>query len=129
DPSSDGHLVGYLVEVGDPCEIYEYDIDGVAVSDFVTPDYYDENAEAGTLLDFLARLGAPYEVPDGCYISWVDPEDQNWHQKQTDGSFARSRRKIDPKRNPRDDRDDALGGDEKAGRHELSKIRAAYCQK
>src|SRR5207302_3465332 len=29
DPASDGHNVGYLVEVGDPCEIYSYSINGV----------------------------------------------------------------------------------------------------
>src|SRR5215472_5428878 len=37
DPSSDGHQVFYLVEVGDPCEVSSYDIGGVAVSDFVLP--------------------------------------------------------------------------------------------
>jgi hypothetical protein len=35
DPSSDGHQVEYLVEVGDPCEVFAYQINGVAVSDFV----------------------------------------------------------------------------------------------
>lgn len=34
DPSSDGHLVSYLEEVGDPCEVFSYTIDSIAVSDF-----------------------------------------------------------------------------------------------
>src|SRR5262249_30559521 len=32
--------VRYLVEVCDPCRSFHYVIDGVEVSDFVTPDYY-----------------------------------------------------------------------------------------
>jgi hypothetical protein len=47
DPASDGHLIAYLVEVGDPCEVFSYPIGDVAVSDFVTPDYYDPKAAAG----------------------------------------------------------------------------------
>jgi hypothetical protein len=128
DPNSDGHLVNYLVEVGDPCEIYDYSINGVAVSDFVTPEFYNANAAAGTDLDFLTRLSKPYEVPAGCYISWIDPEDSRWHQKQVDGTFVRSARKADPKANPRDDRDAALGDDDGL-RHDISRIRREYVPK
>jgi hypothetical protein len=128
DPSSDGHLVNYLVEVGDPCEIYEYSINAVAVSDFVTPEFYNANASAGTEVDFLSRLSKPYEVPAGCYISWIEPEDGRWHQKQVDGTFVRSARKADPQANPRDDRDQALGDDD-GRRHDVSRIRKEYTPK
>lgn len=110
DPSSDGHLVAYLLEVGDPCEIYSYSIGGMKVSDFVTPDYYDANAPAGTRLDHLGRLKRPLEVPRGCYLSWIDPEDGRWHQRTPDGTFIKADREVDPHRNPRDDRDLAFGG-------------------
>jgi hypothetical protein len=125
DPKSDGHLVQYLVEVGDPCEIYEYKIDGVAVSDFVTPEYYDESATAAPL-DFLGRLSRPFAVPKGCYISWEDPLDGRWHQKTPEGKFTTGRASIHARRNPREDRDKAFGPEVESARHDLPGIRATY---
>ena len=77
DPNSDGHQVFYLVEVGDPCEVSSYDIDGVAVSDFIRPSFYDPSA-AGPV-DFLQKLHGPLprKVPRACYVSWLDPRDGN----------------------------------------------------
>ena len=121
DPHSDHHRVHYLVEIADPCEVWAYSIEGVAVSDFVTPEYYNAGAEAGTSFDHLGRLKSALEVPRGCYISWIDPEDGRWHQKQVDGSFVTAKQKTHPTRNPRDDRDRAFGND--PGRHDLSAIR------
>ena len=123
DPHSDHHRVHYLVEVADPCETWAYSIEGVAVSDFVTPEYYNADAEPGTPFDHLGRLKHAYEVPRGCYISWIDPEDGRWHQKDVDGSFITARQQIHPTRNPREDRDRAFGSDPQ--RHDLSAIRAA----
>src|SRR5207248_9229881 len=40
--------VGYLVEICDPCQVFHYTIDGVRVSNFVTPDYYRPAAPIGT---------------------------------------------------------------------------------
>lgn len=126
DPNSDGHMVSYLVEVGDPCEVYSYLIGGVAVSDFITPEYYDTAAPAGTSFDFLNRLNAPLEVPPGCYISWQDPQDGRWHQKQPDGTFITAQARIDSKANPRDDRDAAFGEEEGRTRHDVLPLIAAY---
>ena len=123
DPHSDHHQVRYLVEVCDPCEVWSYDIQNVAVSDFITPEYYNAHAAAGTSMDYLGRLSTPLEVPRGCYISWIDPADRRWHQKTPDGSFVRATSEIHPHRNPRDDRDQAFGDDPK--RHDLFAIRAA----
>jgi hypothetical protein len=126
-PSSDGHLVNYLVEVADPCEVYEYSISGIAVSDFVTPEYYNPHPTTGAEFDFMRRLTKPLQVPPGCYISWIDPEDGQWHQKQPDGTFTRSHEKASPTNNPRDDRDHAFRDDET--RHDLPAIRAAFAQR
>ena len=72
DPAvNDGHLVNYLVEVGDPCEVYSYLIGSIAVSDFVTPEYYDPNAPQGTRFDFLNDLAAPFEVPRRVLPFWA----------------------------------------------------------
>lgn len=121
DPDSDGHPVDYLVEVADPCEVYTYEIDGVTVSDFVTPEYYNSQAEGR--VDDLGRLRGPFDVPDGCYISWMDPTDNRWHQKRPDGSFVTAAVPVHPDRNPRDDRDTAFSDPE---RHDVAAILAAY---
>lgn len=126
DPASDGHQVQYLVEVGDPCEVFSYSINGVDVSDFITQEFYDTNATNGTLFDFLGRLTQALDVPQGCYISWLDPQDGRWHQKQTDGSFITARQKANPKLTPRDQRDSAFSDEENKSRHDLLAIRRKY---
>jgi hypothetical protein len=126
DPDSDGHLVSYLVEVGDPCEIHSYSILNVEVSDFVTQQYYNPHAVPFESLDFMTRLHKPYEVPLGCYISWEDPLDRRWHQKNTSGEFVTSEKEIDFKDNPRRNRDLAFGPEEEKIRHDLPKLLKAY---
>jgi hypothetical protein len=74
-------------------------------------------------VDFLGRLPGPYDVPPGCYISWIDPMDQRWHQKTPQGLFTRAPKPIDNTKDPREDRDSAFGDEERAGRHRLSEIR------
>jgi hypothetical protein len=105
-PPADGRarrcLLRYLVEVCAPCQSFHYVIDGVEVSDFVTPDYYRAD---GTALDFLRLLRRPLEVRPGCSLSWQDPRDGHWHQHRPDGTVRRSGEPSDPLRNPREDRD------------------------
>lgn len=117
-PGIGSHLthrrVKYLVEVCDPCLVFHYVIDGVEVSDFVTPDYYRTD---GTAVDFLRLLRQPLEVRPGCSLSWQDPDDGHWHQLRADGTLARSPRRVDPARSARQDRERAFPGD--AGRHAL----------
>ncbi|HXJ15494.1 MAG TPA: hypothetical protein VNH19_24740 [Candidatus Limnocylindrales bacterium] len=126
DPASDGHQVQYLVEVGDPVEVFAYQINGVSLSDFITPEYYDLNAAPGTSYDFLNQLQSALEVPAGCYISWFDPQDGRWHQKQPDGSFITAQAKANFEKNPRDERDAAFTDDENATRHDQLRIRSRY---
>jgi len=126
DPNSDGHQVQYLVEVGDPVEVFAYQINGVSLSDFITPEFYDLNAAPGTSYDFLNQLQSALEVPAGCYISWLDPQDGRWHQKQPDGSFITARAKADLKKSPRDERDTAFTDAENTSRHDLLQIRSRY---
>lgn len=125
DPSQEPHYVRYLVEIADPCEVFAYTINGVPVSDFVTEDYYNEFAGPGASFDLLGRLGRPFEVPEGCYISWVD-DDGFWHQKTPDGLFTRSRGKVDSRKTLRQDRDGAFGGEADAERHRLAAIRRRF---
>jgi hypothetical protein len=120
-PGAAAHRVNYLVEVCDPCERFRYEISGVGVSDFVTPDYYRADAAPGTAFDFLRELGSPLELPRGGYLAWVDPVDRRWHQRRPDLAFVTSTAPINPARNPRADRDRAFPED--AGRHDIPALR------
>jgi len=127
DPKSDGHLVNYLVEVGDPCETFSYTIDNIKVTDFVTHDYYLANTNGP--YDFMGQLSKPFEVPpEGCYISWQDPKDGHWHQKTPEGKFIDGG-SIDSKKNPREDRDSSFGEEEDERRHNLQKVLSTHQRK
>jgi len=63
-------LVNYLVEVCDPCEDSTYEINGVTVSDFVTPGYYDTRGTSPAPYSFLGRVQSPLGVLEGGSIAW-----------------------------------------------------------
>jgi hypothetical protein len=75
---------GYLVEACDPCEDdkYGYSINGVPVSDFITPHYYDPLVTPGTRYSFTGAIKAPRQILPGGYISWVNNEADEWQQLQ-----------------------------------------------
>ena len=66
----------YLVEACDPCEAddYSYAIQGIAVSDFLTPHFYDPVQTPGTRYSFTGAIKAPRQILPGGYISWVNQE-------------------------------------------------------
>jgi hypothetical protein len=85
EPAAAARPVHYLVEIADPCEPVSYMINGVQVSDFVTPAYYGGGRGP---FDLLGRLSRPLEVPPGGSLSWVDPYDRRWHRKRPDGEIV-----------------------------------------
>jgi hypothetical protein len=66
----------YLVEACDPCEgnQYAYSIQGIAVSDFITPHFYDPVVTSGTRYSFGGNIKKPRQLLPGGYISFVDPQ-------------------------------------------------------
>jgi hypothetical protein len=72
----------YLVEACDPCEAedFAYLIQGVPVTDFLTPHFYDPVAVAGTRYSFTGALTKPRDVEPGGYVSWVNPENDRVEQ-------------------------------------------------
>jgi hypothetical protein len=74
----------YLVEACDPCEAdnYGYSIQGVAVSDFITPHFYDPVTVSGTRYSFTGAIKAPRQILPGGYISYVNQETNKWQQIQ-----------------------------------------------
>jgi hypothetical protein len=73
---------GYLVEACDPCEdnSYAYTINGVAVSDFITPHFYDPMVTPGTRYSFTGAIKGPRQILPGGYISWVNAQIDEWQQ-------------------------------------------------
>jgi hypothetical protein len=76
------HPVRYLVQVCDPCEdrANAYEVDGVVVSDFCTPDFWDSTAKEGRF-SFTGAVRRPRQVLRGGYLSWQDPATREWWQK------------------------------------------------
>jgi hypothetical protein len=74
--------VHYLVEVCDPCEDSKcaYYINGVLVSDFYTPDYFDPAVSPGKHYSFKGSLTKPRQILKNGYLSWYSPKDHKWHQ-------------------------------------------------
>jgi hypothetical protein len=66
----------YLVEACDPCEAdnFGYGIQGVAVSDFLTPHFYEPTVTPGTRYSFTGAIKAPRQILPGGYISWVNQQ-------------------------------------------------------
>ncbi|HWG19624.1 MAG TPA: hypothetical protein VG225_03775 [Terracidiphilus sp.] len=79
----DGHSqYAYLVEACDPCQgdLHAYPIHGIAVSDFITPHYYDPIATPGARYSFTGAVKHPRQVLPGGYLSWVNHRNNRWQQ-------------------------------------------------
>ncbi len=74
--------VNYLVEVCDPCEdaSFAYSINGILVSDFYTPNYFDPQKVNGIRYSFTGSLTEPREIKKNGYLSWQDPISKQWFQ-------------------------------------------------
>jgi hypothetical protein len=75
-PKPDQGRVLVLVEVSDPSEAtqFGYTVNGVLVSDFYTPRFFDPVSSQGVQYSFTGAITKPRQVLDGGYISWWDPE-------------------------------------------------------
>jgi hypothetical protein len=75
--------VEYLVEVCDPSEdsAFSYRSNGVIVSDFYTPNFFDPVTVAGTRYSFTGAIKKPRQVLKGGYLSWHDPVKDEWWQQ------------------------------------------------
>jgi hypothetical protein len=72
----------YVVEVCDPSEDdpFGYTIDGVLVSDFYTPHYFDPVAASGVRYSFTGAITRPRDVLPNGYLSWIDPASEEIQQ-------------------------------------------------
>src|SRR3954469_955111 len=84
--------VEFLVEACDPCEAsqFAYTIDGVLVSDFITPSYYDPRRTTAARYSFTGSITRPRQILRGGYISWWDPPSNHvWQQTWFEGNAPR----------------------------------------
>jgi len=82
EPIAGFSRVVYLVEVCDPCEAdkYAYEVNGIRLSDFITPHYYDPNGPTGVQYSFRGSVKEPHTVLEGGYVSFGNPVDNHWYQ-------------------------------------------------
>jgi hypothetical protein len=75
--------VEFLVEVCDPCEAADlaYTVNGVLVSDFYTPHFFDPTDSPGTRYSYTGALTKARQVLRGGYLSWHDPASDHWWQE------------------------------------------------
>jgi hypothetical protein len=75
--------VNFLVEVCDPCEssACAYTINGIQVSDFYTPQYFDPLPSDGVRYSYSGKLKAPRQVLKDGYLSWYVPKTKQWWQR------------------------------------------------
>jgi hypothetical protein len=81
-PKPDQGRVDFLVEVCDPSESadFGYTSNGILVSDFYTPHFFDPIQAAGVRYSFTGAITEPREVLKDGYLSWHDPVSDHWWQ-------------------------------------------------
>lgn len=74
--------VEFLVEVADPSEDddFGYTSNGILVSDFYTPHYFDPQVAPGVRYSFTGAIKEPRQVLRGGYLSWHEPVSDHWWQ-------------------------------------------------
>jgi hypothetical protein len=82
-PKLDQGRVLFLVEVCDPSEDARnaYSVNGVLVSDFYTPEFFDPIVAPAVRYSFTGAIREPRDVLEGGYLSWMLPESREWWQE------------------------------------------------
>ncbi|HXK26401.1 MAG TPA: hypothetical protein VMS55_27305 [Myxococcota bacterium] len=82
-PKRDQGRVSFLVEVCDPSEAadFAYSVNGVMVSDFYTPAFFDPVTADGVRYSFTSAIREPRDVLPGGYLTWQDAETEDWWQE------------------------------------------------
>jgi hypothetical protein len=68
----------YFRENADPVEAYEYNIDGVQVSDFITPQWFVKDSTLK--LDYTGQCTKPFQILNGGYMEVSYDNGQTWTQ-------------------------------------------------
>lgn len=108
--NNDGSGVLYAYETCDACEDdqFAYDINGIKVSDFVFPSWFEDFHKAGTQYDYGKKINAAFGLLVGGYIGiynvtagngWTQltPEKQPLQYKMRAGIGSRRERRRTPR--------------------------------
>jgi len=94
----------YAYEVCDACEAdkFGYNINGVLVSDFVYPSWFESFQKQGAQFDFTKNIKQPFQLLSGGYIGVYDvTAGSGWKQITADKSNFRSRPPVGSRRERR----------------------------
>jgi hypothetical protein len=80
--------VRHLLEVCDPCQAVWYPVNGIPVSDFYTPKFFDPVRSEGVRYSFTGEVTRPLQPLKGGYITWLDPDDSALYQLEGGASAA-----------------------------------------
>ncbi len=97
-----GRLFAY--EVCDACEAdqFGYSIDGVLVSDFVFPSWFESFRKPGTQFDQMKRISKPFHLLPGGYMGIYDVKTgSGWRQLTAEKVNFRSRPPVGSRRERR----------------------------
>jgi hypothetical protein len=101
--ANDGKGSAYSYEVCDPVEAPSYTLNGVSVSNFVTPSWFDPLAPATAQFDKLGQLHAAFSILKGGYVVYESAgkeqqkfgaEFPEWRREMKAGPLARTRRRL-----------------------------------
>src|SRR5215472_1066650 len=97
-PKNDQGRVTFLVEPCDPSEAadFGYSVNGILVSDFYTPRYFDPVAASGVRYSYTGAIKEPHQVLHGGYLSWKDSATDHWWQETFFSGSESSFRDIGP---------------------------------
>jgi hypothetical protein len=85
-PRDSDQRVKFLVEVCDPCPDASYDVNGIAVSDFYTPRFFDPLKAPSVRYSYMGSITEPRQILKGGYLTWYDPAVRKWwHRAWFDG--------------------------------------------
>jgi hypothetical protein len=82
-PKPDQGRVEFLVEVCDPCEAaaFGYTVNGITLSDFYTPSYFDPVRADSERYSFTGAVTEPRQVLKDGYLSWHELTSDEWWQE------------------------------------------------
>jgi hypothetical protein len=102
--ANDGKGSVYSLEVCDPVEAPTYTVNGVSVSNFVTPAWFDPLAPPGAQFDKLGQLKAGFSILPGGYMTYETaagkPQQQwgdaypGWRKTMKGGPEARGQQRL-----------------------------------
>ena len=125
--------VRYLLEVCDPCQAVWYPVNGVPVSDFYCPRYFDPVLPDRDRYSFTGAIERPLQILEGGYLTWIDPGDSGALSPRSGGrgrdpaggsrrSEVQHRRTADDRRHESAD-PAAVPAHAAAGQHRLRRVR------